>query len=127
MSYVTTDKTLKESKHPKAPKKDEQSATYGQSYQSQPYYRPYNNYQYNKLYRSTRDKWIAGVCGGIAEHFNKDPILIRFLWIALIIVSAGAGLLAYLAFWIFVEKYPSYYALPPQPTTSGEPRQVHYH
>jgi len=96
-------------------------------YQTQPYAGQYYNYPYKKLYRSTRDKWIAGVCGGIAEYFNKDPVIIRLLWIVLTIFSVGVGVIAYLAFWIFVKKYPSYYQLPGQYATQGKPRAVHYH
>ncbi len=34
-----------------------------------------------KLYRSRQNRWLAGVCGGIGEHFGIDPIIIRILWI----------------------------------------------
>jgi phage shock protein PspC (stress-responsive transcriptional regulator) len=34
-----------------------------------------------RLYRSTGDRKIAGVCGGLAEYFNVDPVIIRILWI----------------------------------------------
>jgi phage shock protein PspC (stress-responsive transcriptional regulator) len=33
------------------------------------------------LYRSRQNRWLAGVCGGIGEHFGIDPIIIRILWI----------------------------------------------
>ena len=39
-----------------------------------------------KLYRS-KEKMIAGVCGGIAEYFNIDPTLVRLLWVLVSIVS----------------------------------------
>lgn len=96
-------------------------------YQTPPYPGQYYNYPYKKLYRSTRDKWIAGVCGGIAEYFNKDPVLIRLLWIILTIFSVGVGLIAYIAFWLLVDKYPSYYQLPVPHPTQNKPRSVHYH
>lgn len=48
-----------------------------------------------KLHRSTTDKKIFGVCGGIAEYFNIDPTVVRLIW-ALAVVFAGTGLLAYL-------------------------------
>ncbi len=47
------------------------------------------------LYRSTRDRWIAGVCGGIGEHLGIDPLLVRILWILFSLVY-GAGLLVYI-------------------------------
>jgi phage shock protein C len=83
--------------------------------------------QSKKLYRSTRDKWIAGVCGGLAEYYNSDPVLIRLIWIVVTIFSAGIGFIAYLLFWIFVKKYPSYYPLPPQQPIPPNARAVHYH
>jgi len=36
-----------------------------------------------RLYRSRSNRWIAGVCGGIGEYFNIDPIIIRLLAIIL--------------------------------------------
>lgn len=36
-----------------------------------------------KLYRSTRNKIICGVCGGIGEYFNVDPVIIRLIWVIL--------------------------------------------
>lgn len=38
---------------------------------------------YKKLYRS-RDKKISGVCGGLADYFDVDPVILRVLWIILI-------------------------------------------
>lgn len=83
----------------------------------------YHNYRPRKLYRSTRDKWIAGVCGGIAEHYNQDPILIRLLWIVLTIFALPVGIIAYILLWAFIPKYPSYYMPPPPPQVEA----VHYH
>ena len=40
-----------------------------------------------KLYRSKKNKAIAGVCGGIAEYFNVDPLLVRLGWIFLTLMS----------------------------------------
>ena len=51
-----------------------------------------------RLYRSRRNRWIAGVCGGIGEYFNIDPIIVRIL----AIVIPGFGWLAYLLCAIFI-------------------------
>lgn len=48
-----------------------------------------------KLYRSDKDKKIAGVCGGIAEYLNVDSTIVRLICI-LMILGYGAGLLAYI-------------------------------
>lgn len=48
-----------------------------------------------RLYKSTTDKKIFGVCGGLAQFFGVDPTLIRLIW-AVLIFCAGTGLLAYI-------------------------------
>lgn len=52
-----------------------------------------------RLYRSTKDRKIAGVCGGLAEYLGIDPTLVRLLWVLFCLVG-GAGLVAYLIAWI---------------------------
>ena len=87
----------------------------------------YTQYRPTKLYRSTNDKWLGGVCGGIAEYYGHDPVLVRLLWIAVTLFSAGVGIIAYILFWIFVKKYPSYFVPPmPMPPANGV-ESVHYH
>jgi len=58
-----------------------------------------------RLYRSRTDKKIAGVCGGLGVYFDVDPVILRIIWVALVL-GAGAGLLAYLIFWIVVPQEP---------------------
>lgn len=48
-----------------------------------------------KLRKSAVNKKIAGVCGGLGEYFNIDPVLFRALFVILFI-CAGSGILAYL-------------------------------
>ena len=48
-----------------------------------------------KLRKSSVDKKLCGVCGGIGEYFNVDPTVVRLLWI-LFSLAGGAGLLAYI-------------------------------
>jgi phage shock protein PspC (stress-responsive transcriptional regulator) len=59
-----------------------------------------------KLYRSRTDSMIAGVCGGLAEYFNVDVVLVRVAAVILALTAHGAGLLAYLIFWIVVPQKP---------------------
>jgi phage shock protein C len=56
-----------------------------------------------RLYRSNKNRVIAGVCGGIGEYFNVDPTLIRLLWV-LFIFAGGSGILAYIIAWIVIPK-----------------------
>jgi phage shock protein PspC (stress-responsive transcriptional regulator) len=60
-----------------------------------------------RLYRSGRDKMIAGVCGGLAEYFQIDTTLVRL--IALIALFAGGvGFLAYLVALIIIPVNPEH-------------------
>jgi phage shock protein C len=59
----------------------------------------------NTLYRSRSDHKIAGVCGGIAQHFNTDPTLVRAVFVALGICG-GVGIALYLILWAVVPSEP---------------------
>jgi phage shock protein C len=54
-----------------------------------------------RLTRSTSDKMIGGVAGGLADYFTIDPLVVR-IGFAVATLFSGAGLLAYLALLIFV-------------------------
>ena len=60
-----------------------------------------------KLYRSGENKVLGGVCGGMGEYFDIDPVLIRLAWIIAIFVF-GTGVLAYLIAWIIIPKNPKH-------------------
>lgn len=47
-----------------------------------------------KLYRSSTNKMVCGVCGGIADYVNIDPTVIRLLWVVFSIF--GVGLFVYI-------------------------------
>jgi len=54
-----------------------------------------------RLYRSSLDKQLGGVCGGLAEYFELDPSIVRIGAILLLFV-AGTGFLAYLVAWLVI-------------------------
>jgi phage shock protein PspC (stress-responsive transcriptional regulator) len=85
------------------------------------------HYPYKKLFRSRSDKWLGGVCGGLARYFETDPLLIRLLWIVVTIFSMGVGIIAYILFWIFVKKEPSQYKLTSKYITEDEDGTEHHH
>ncbi len=55
----------------------------------------------NTFRRSRNDRWLGGVCGGIARSTGTESWIWRLLFAALFI-CAGAGLLLYVLLWIFV-------------------------
>lgn len=60
-----------------------------------------------KLYKSTHDRKICGVCGGIAEYFNIDATLVRLAWVAFTCLG-GSGILAYIIAAIVMSDDPGY-------------------
>ena len=61
-----------------------------------------------KLYRSKKDKQLAGVCAGLAEYINIDVTVVRLIW-ALFVVLAGAGILAYIVCALIIPEKPDEY------------------
>ena len=53
------------------------------------------------LYRSRKNRIIAGVCGGLGEYFNIDPIIVRILWV-LFSLFGGGGIIAYIVAWLLI-------------------------
>ena len=56
-----------------------------------------------RLYRSNTNKVIGGVCGGLGEYFDIDPVLVRIIAV-LAALANGVGLLAYIIGWIIIPK-----------------------
>lgn len=54
-----------------------------------------------RLYRDENNKVLGGVCGGLANYFGTDPIIIRVIF-AVVALAFGTGLLAYVIMWIAV-------------------------
>ena len=59
-----------------------------------------------RIYRSLSDRKIGGVCGGLGEYFDKDPVFFRLLFVVLGLVC-GVGIIIYLLMWIIIPKNPS--------------------
>lgn len=58
-----------------------------------------------RLYRSATNKVIGGVCGGLGNYFNIDPVLFRVIFLVLF-VGACSGLLLYIIMWIVIPMEP---------------------
>lgn len=56
---------------------------------------------YRRLYRSSTQRMLGGVCGGISEYFNIDPTLVRLAWL-LLVPALGSGIFAYIICWIII-------------------------
>jgi len=60
-----------------------------------------------QLFRSTQNRMIAGVCAGIGEYANVDPTLIRLAAVALLFVSGGTAIVAYLIMALIIPEEPA--------------------
>jgi phage shock protein PspC (stress-responsive transcriptional regulator) len=49
-----------------------------------------------RLYRSSENKMLLGVAGGLAEYLNVDPVLVRLFFVLMTLVTNGFGLLIYI-------------------------------
>jgi phage shock protein PspC (stress-responsive transcriptional regulator) len=52
-----------------------------------------------RLYRSQKQKTVAGVCGGLGNYFNMDPVIWRVIFVVLALAGAS-GILIYIILWI---------------------------
>lgn len=55
-----------------------------------------------KLTRSSTDKFLAGVCGGIAAYTGLDATIVRVITVIVMLATNAAGPLIYLAMWLLL-------------------------
>ena len=73
--------------------------------------------QIKRLYRSSNDARLAGVCGGLGKYLSFDPVIVRLLWVGITCLTGVIpGVLAYLGAWIIVP-------LEPQPVQVQRPAE----
>ncbi|MFC5469989.1 PspC domain-containing protein [Cohnella suwonensis] len=61
-----------------------------------------------KLYRSSRDRKLFGICGGLADYLNVDATLLRILLVVVAVFSAGSVVLVYIIAGFVIPKEPHY-------------------
>jgi phage shock protein C len=59
-----------------------------------------------RLYRSQKERMLGGVCGGLGEHIDVDPTIIRLVWVVVTLLSCGIGIIFYLIAWIIIPDSP---------------------
>lgn len=63
-----------------------------------------------RLYRSNKNKVFAGICGGIGEYMDLDPVIVRVI---AVVVTPFTGFLTVLAYLV------SIFVIPPEPVSGG--------
>ena len=79
-----------------------------------------------KLTRSRDEKWLGGVCGGIAAYTGIETNIIRLVVTIGTVLGAGSLVLAYIAAWILIPSEPRHTTWGPAtdgPTTPPGPGQ----
>jgi phage shock protein PspC (stress-responsive transcriptional regulator) len=63
---------------------------------------------YKRLMRSSTDRKIAGVCGGIAEYFDIDSTVVRLVWLVLLFIPVPIvpSIVAYIVAWLVMPQAP---------------------
>jgi phage shock protein C len=61
-----------------------------------------SNEQGKQLRRSKKDRWLAGVCGGLGEFFGLNPAWFRLAFLIALIPGGVPGLVPYLVLWIII-------------------------
>ena len=61
-----------------------------------------------RLYRSSTDKKIAGVCGGLGEYLGVDPTVLRLALVIVCIATAiFPGIIGYIIAWVIIPEAPA--------------------
>ncbi len=78
-----------------------------------------------RLYRSTENKVLAGVCGGLGEYFDVDPVLIRLVYLmATVFTGLVPGLLCYIIAVAIVPEHPHVAPSKPVASAANDPTEV---
>ncbi len=59
-----------------------------------------------KLYRSRKNRMLAGVCAGLADYMGVDATIIRLLAVVSLLISVGTSAFVYLVFWLIIPEEP---------------------
>jgi phage shock protein C len=69
-------------------------------------------YPEKRLMRSRYNRKIAGVCAGVADYLEVDPVLVRLLWLVFIFFPLPGGVIAYFIAWIVLPEEPERRTVP---------------
>lgn len=73
-----------------------------------------------RVYRSRKERLIAGIGGGIGEYFGIDPTLVRLVFVIFLILLFPAMLVIYLLMWLIIPEEPAATVVDTTATDAGE-------
>jgi phage shock protein C len=74
---------------------------------------------FKRLYRSRKNRVLAGVCGGLGEYLSIDPVVVRLIWVAISLVW-GFGIILYIIAALIIPEEPTTATPPPTSTNSSK-------
>lgn len=72
-----------------------------------------------QLFRSKNERMLGGVCGGLGEHLDIDPTVIRLIWAVITVLSFGTGIVIYILAWILIPEEDTKSPAPQAPESGG--------
>ncbi len=54
----------------------------------------------HRYHRSKSDRVLGGVCGGLADYLDLDPLLVRVVWVGVTVATFALGAVVYLLLWL---------------------------
>lgn len=63
--------------------------------------------QTKRLYRSNKNRMLAGICGGLGEYLNLDPTIVRLIAVVGFFATASIVFWAYIVLWIVIPEQPA--------------------
>ena len=79
---------------------------------------------HKRLYRSNTNKMLGGICAGLADYFDLDPVLVRLIALVGFFASMGTATIVYIIAWIIVPDYNEMMAQQRHsPNQQGQPNQ----
>ncbi len=80
---------------------------------------PVSNDPLTRLQRPRATRMVAGVCAGLARQYGWDLTWVRVLTVLISVFSSGAGVVAYIVFWIVMPEEPWLLQAPLAPASAG--------
>lgn len=75
-----------------------------------------------KLYRSTTNRMVGGICGGLGEYLGMDPTVVRLLFVLVTVLAGGfPGVAAYIVMLFVIPEEPTGGYTPPAPPAEPMP------
>lgn len=60
-----------------------------------------------RLYRSRKERMLAGICGGLGQYMGVDPTLVRLIFVLSVFLTFTTSLFLYFVLWLVIPEEPA--------------------